>query len=106
MQVLSRRIDSNVVNFERAVRELPSANLSITLPILLVGLYPDEKVVNVSDCGFENYGAIVGKDRADNRWRIVNGYTSGTAMRLIGPDSPVGPSLRSSDEEEGDVVSS
>ena len=71
-----------------------------------MGLYPDEKVVNVSQCGFENYGAIVGKNRVDNRWRIVNGYTSGTAMRLIGPDSPVGPSLRASEEEETDAVDS
>lgn len=94
------REDSNIVNFERAVRELPSANLSITLPILLVGLYPDEKEVNVKECRFEKYSAIVGKNRAENRWRIVNGYASGVSMALIGPGSPVGPTLRARQKEE------
>ncbi len=36
-----RYINSNVAQFERIVRELPHAELSITLPILVVGLEPD-----------------------------------------------------------------
>jgi hypothetical protein len=88
------------VNFERAVREQPSANLSITLPILLVGLYPDEKEVNVAECTFEKYSAIAGKNKADNRWRIVNGYASGTPMASIGPNSPVGRTLQARQKEE------
>lgn len=39
---LAKRIDSNIANFERAKRELPAADLSITLPILLVGITPGE----------------------------------------------------------------
>ena len=35
---LSRRIDSGVASFEKTVREIPSADLSITVPILAIGL--------------------------------------------------------------------
>lgn len=35
---LSKRIDSGVASFEKTVREIPSANLSITVPILVIGL--------------------------------------------------------------------
>ncbi len=42
MASLARRIDSNIVSFERVLRELPSAKMSLTLPILVVGVEPDE----------------------------------------------------------------
>ena len=35
---LSKRIDSGVANFEKTVREISSAKLSLTLPILVIGL--------------------------------------------------------------------
>lgn len=35
---LSKRTDSGVASFEKTVREIPSANLSITVPILVIGL--------------------------------------------------------------------
>jgi hypothetical protein len=35
---LSRRIDSGVASYEKTVREIPSADLSITVPILVIGL--------------------------------------------------------------------
>lgn len=35
---LSKRIDSGVSNFEKSVRELPSAKLSVTVPTLVIGL--------------------------------------------------------------------
>ena len=35
-------INSNVAQYERVVRELPHAKLSITLPILVVGIEPDD----------------------------------------------------------------
>lgn len=38
---VDRRIDSNITNYERCVRELPSADLSITLPILMIGIRLD-----------------------------------------------------------------
>ncbi len=99
-QVLAKRIDSNVVNFERAVRELPSAILSITLPILLIGVDSDEKQVDVSRCRFADYSEIVGKNKLDNRWRIVHGYLSGTPLEEIGPTSETGPTLPSAEDDE------
>ena len=35
---LSTRIDSGVANFEKCVREIPSAKLSLTVPIFVIGL--------------------------------------------------------------------
>lgn len=36
---LGKRIDSGLSNFEKICRELPSAKLSITVPILVIGLF-------------------------------------------------------------------
>lgn len=98
---LARRIDSNVVNFERAKKELPSAELSLTLPILMIGISPDEdtRIVDVSKCNFSGIGEITGKGNTANRWRIVNGYISGIPMEDIGPDSPTGDMLVQNDDD-------
>jgi hypothetical protein len=95
MYSLAIKIDSNIVNFERVIRELPAATLSITLPILVIGLEPDENtpLVDVSKCHFESVKAIVGKGMLENQWRIVNGYIDGAAMGEIGPQSPTGRTL-------------
>ncbi|MGE7666651.1 BglII/BstYI family type II restriction endonuclease [Ureibacillus composti] len=42
---LSKRIDSGVSNFEKTVREIPSAKLSVTVPTLVIGLYDDGSTV-------------------------------------------------------------
>ncbi len=93
MAELGRRIDSNVAHFERAVREVPSAELSITLPILLAGLSPDEDtpIVDLRDCKFSAVREITGRGSVENRFRIVNAYLSRTPMIRVGPDSPTGP---------------
>jgi len=106
MTELAKRIDQNVVNFERTWRELPSAELSITLPIMLIGLNVDEqtKILDISKCKFSGIGEIIGKGKAENRWRIVNGYLGGTPMHKIGPDSPTG--LMTGPEAEEDVEES
>jgi len=44
---LSKRIDSGVASFEKTVREIPSAKLSITVPTLVIGL--DDDGVNPID---------------------------------------------------------
>lgn len=92
---LARRIDSNVANYERTLRELPSAELSITLPILLAGLAVDEEtpIVDISQCQFASVKDITGKGNVLNRWRIVHGYLSGVPMHEIGPHSSTGPTL-------------
>jgi len=102
MQELAKRIDSNVVNFERAWRELPSAKLSITLPILLIGLGIDDRTViaDISKCQFKSIKQIRGTGKEENRWRIVNGYLNGQSMQEIGPSSPPGPMLPTLKEEE------
>jgi hypothetical protein len=42
-------IDENVVNFERVSRELPWAKMSLTLPIWVVGIEPDD-YGSIRDC--------------------------------------------------------
>lgn len=90
---LATRIDSNIVNYERVVRELPAAELSITLPILLVGVSsdPDVEEVDISLCKFSGIKEITGKNKASGRWSIVNGYLNKVAMDQIGPQSDPGP---------------
>lgn len=102
MSSMARRIDSNIVNYERTERELPSAKLSITLPILLIGLEEDSEttIVDISKCRFASIREITGKGKTDNRWRIVNGYIQGKDMSEIGPESPTGPKLDDPDETE------
>lgn len=93
--VMAARIDSNITNYERALRELPSAELSITLPILLMGVTPDAEtpVVDISRCQFDGPKRITGAGNAANCWRIVHGYLEGVDMADIGPTSPTGPLL-------------
>lgn len=90
-QDLANRMDSNVVYYERALRELPSAELSITLPILLAGLSPDEDtpIYDLSLCNFTDVGRITKNTK--NRWRIVNGLLAGTPLNQISEASPIGP---------------
>lgn len=90
-QSLSRRIDSNVVYFERARRELPSAVLSITLPILLIGIEADDQteIIDVNLCQFPSVAAIT--RNTNNRWRIINGLLGGTPVEEIGVNSAIGP---------------
>ncbi len=97
---LARRIDSNVVQFERASRELPSAELSITLPIVLVGLKPDRKTVvaDLSKSKFAGIKDFTGKQSkasnpGQNRLRVVHAFLSGTSIDKVGPQSDVGPPL-------------
>lgn len=43
-QGFAATIDENIAFYERIVRELPYAKMSITLPILVVGLYPSSEM--------------------------------------------------------------
>jgi hypothetical protein len=86
---LANRIDSNVANYERVVRELPSAALSITLPILVIGIYPDEKTpaYQLHQTKFQGIAEVKKKS---NPFRIVNGFLSQVSVEELGPDSPTG----------------
>lgn len=106
MASLARRIDSNIVNFERTRRELPEAVLSITLPILLVGVSEDTAIrsVDVSETQFDGIGEITGKGKTENRFRIVNAQLNKTPMSEVGPHSETGPTFgdRADNEDEGE----
>lgn len=99
---LASRIDSNVVNFERAKRELPAADLSITLPILLIGVSIDENtpVIDVSKSGFSSVKDFTGRGKLDNRWRIVHAYFENQPITKVNEKSPTGPTLAGSSDEE------
>jgi hypothetical protein len=89
---IANRIDSNVANYERALRELPSAELSITLPILLAGLALDgtTPIVDVKQTQFGSIEAIC---KGDNPCRIVHAHLTGVPMHQVGQHSPTGPML-------------
>lgn len=92
---LANRIDQNVVNWERARRELPSAKLSITLPIALIGVEDDETtaVVDLRETQFQRVQDFTGRGNEENRWRVVHAYLTQQPLAAVGPDSPVGPML-------------
>lgn len=94
MTELAFRIDQNIANFERATRELPSAKLSITLPILMIGIFPDENtnIVDLRNCSFDNRTQITANTNVAklNRFRIINGILSNTPLNEINPQSPTG----------------
>jgi len=99
---LGTRIDSNVAHYERAVRELPAAEFSITLPILTLGIEPDHQtpIIDVSRSRFASVADITGRGNTQNRWRIVNSLLNGSPVGDIGPDSEVGPYLESSVDDD------
>lgn len=90
---MARITDSNVAHYERAIRELPSAELSITLPILLVGLEQDDAtpMIDTRQCKFSGIKEITGRGNGANLWRIVHGYVSGVDMEKIDSRSKPGP---------------
>lgn len=96
MRSLAQRIDSNIVTFERVVRELPSADLSITLPILIVGIEPDDatEVVYLHNGKFP-LKALTRKSgfrskSEHNRYRIVEALRNGSDVSAIDETSPTG----------------
>jgi hypothetical protein len=101
---IAKRMDSNIANFERCKREIPSAKLSITLPILLIGVEPDKKTqtVDVSKTGFKNLKAITGKHQVPNRYRIVTAFLNKKSIEDINAHSDIGPyaSLKDDDGDE------
>lgn len=97
MGALARRIDSNIVSYERVVRELPSANLSITLPILVIGVEPDDAttIVDLSTIGIplKNLTKKDGRRKSSehNRYRIANALFSGNDPHAVTEASDTGP---------------
>jgi hypothetical protein len=103
---LGVRIDSNVAHYERAIRELPAAEFSITLPILTLGIEPDTDknsltpIIDVSTSKFTSVGQITGRGMTRNRWRIVNNLLNGIPIHEIGPNSDLGPWLEDGQDDD------
>lgn len=119
MASLARRIDSNVVSFERVLRELPSAKMSLTLPILVVGVEPDEDTLTVDlrQLGIplerltkaekaakpstaknprrKQTKLTAAKKSEHNRYRIVNAVRTGADPHLVTDESPTGDMAKS-----------
>ena len=74
-------------------RELPSAKLSITLPILVIGVSPgaETPIVNLSRSRFRSVKELTGQGKTENKYRIINGLLNGQPIEGIGPDSDPGP---------------
>lgn len=92
MGILGRRIDSNIVSYERVIRELPSADLSITLPILVIGIEPDEatRVVDLRETQIP-LPRLIRKGSEENRYRIIHALSEGRELRDVHGESDTGP---------------
>lgn len=99
MGSLARRIDSNVVSYERVLRELPSAKMSLTLPILVIGIEPDHETLDIDLTRasiplsrLTKAAAKNGGGRSQhNRYRIVHALLSGEDPYLVNENSETGP---------------
>lgn len=102
VSTIASRIDSNIANYERCIRELPSAKLSITLPILLIGVDSDSssQIFDVSKSNFTSISDITSAGKAENRYRIVNGFLNHSPISEIGETSDTGPVASLNDSEE------
>ncbi len=111
---LAARIGSNIAHYERVIRELPSANLSITLPILVIGVEPNRATKTVDLSRID----IPKSDSAKNdgpskfteldRYRIVNALFEGQDPHAVTRNSPTGTIPKPivnvpDDEDEGDT---
>lgn len=107
---LAVRVGSNIASYERVIRELPSANLSITLPILVIGVEPDENttVVDLSQIDIPMKDPTKtdspAKFTEQDRYRIVNALFAGQDPHAVTRASAIGPMpksiVRVPDEED------
>ena len=67
---LANRIDSGVANYEKAIREIPQAKLSVTVPTLVIGLFDrDENGVKITEWDVKSLGTTL--DVAQNKNKAV-----------------------------------
>ena len=91
-QDLAIRIDSNITHYERCTREIESAKMSITLPILFIGIRSNAttQIVDVSNSHFTRIGDITGRGNSDNLYRVVNAHINNTNINNVSTNSPIG----------------
>ncbi|MDO9607435.1 MAG: BglII/BstYI family type II restriction endonuclease [Brevundimonas sp.] len=109
MGVLGRRIDSNVVSYERILRELPSAKMSLTLPILVIGIEPDEqtetidlkRIAGIPFSRLINSAAKTGGGQSEhNRYRVIQALREEGDPYLVDETSDTGPMAKAIIAEE------
>lgn len=67
---LANRIDSGVSYFEKAIREIPQAKLSVTVPIYVIGLFDvDDDYNRLGEWNIRNQGVAL--EVAQNKTRLV-----------------------------------
>lgn len=110
MYSLAVRIDSNVVNYERVLRELPHAKMSITLPILVIGLEPDSNtaVYDLSQAKLRPRGrgiasAFVGRGTTENRYRVLNAIRNQIPLWQVTEESATGVMVTRADPEQDET---
>jgi hypothetical protein len=88
-QSLANRIDSNLTYYERCLRELPAAKMSITLPILLIGIRPNPTttIFDISQSAIR-IGQIT--NSVDNQYSLVNNLIGGIPINTISQRSAIG----------------
>lgn len=68
---LANRIDSGVANYEKAIREIPQAKLSVTVPTLVIGLFDkDDKGEKITEWDVKSLDVKL--EVAQNKNRIVS----------------------------------
>lgn len=68
---LANRVDSGVASFEKAIREIPQAKLSVTVPILVIGLFDKDMNGNkLPEWDVRQTGVSI--DTAKNKNRLVS----------------------------------
>jgi hypothetical protein len=86
-QSFANLIDENIAHFERVVRELPWAKMSLTLPVLVIGIEPDD------------YAPIhTAYEQAFRTLQLEKKRTGGTVAMI-----PYSERLQMVDEDEGSV---
>ena len=98
---LARRIDSNVVSFERVLRELPSAKMSLTLPILVIGVEPDEDTLEIDlRQAAIPLPRLTAASSQENRYRLVHALLSGEDPLTTTETCDPGPMPRAIAEQD------
>jgi hypothetical protein len=107
---LAKRIDQNLAHYERVCRELPHAKMSITLPILVIGLEPDEhttildlSLAKISPKAKGPASGFTGQGTAANRYRILKAFRDGTPLNQVTDTSDPGEMPAGAAEDEDDT---
>jgi len=93
MASLAKRMGQNIVSFERVTKELKAAKSFLTLPILVLGIEPNDETSEIdirqSSLPLTSKGTV--KLDGDNAYRITNAVFDGLPVSGVMAASPIGP---------------